>query len=553
VIAPGRLARLVAADVAERTRRYGFLVTLALTVWATNVFIPPLDAGYSTVTIHGHRGAYNSAWVGAQVALLVNAFLGLAGFYLVKGVVDRDRRTGVGELLASTTLSRVGYTLAKALSNLAVLASMVAVVIVCSALLQWVRAEDARIDPVALVLPHLLITLPFLALVAALAVLFEVLPLLRGGIGNIAWFFLWSFGGVMGATGTRSPDAPHNDPMGMGAIMPGMIAATRRAFPGEAITGERVSMGIQIGGNEGRPLVPFAYEGIDWTSEVIGWRLLWLGVALAVAAAAALPFDRFSGEGLGVAPRGVPVGRRRAAHRDPAGTGAPGAGIGDVPMPFAAPAGFDPTRLAAAPPRRRFDLPTLVHAEVVLALKGYPRLWFVAALGLAAAALLAPLHAVKMGIAPVLAIWPMLLWSALGTRELRAGTADLLFSAPRPLSRQLPAAWLAGVTIGLVVGGTFGLRLALAGDAAGAVTWLAGVAFVPAFALACGVLTGNSRLFEGLYMVVWYVAALNHVPALDFTGAMAAQAGLGAAAGYALATLGLLAVAWAARRRQLAG
>jgi hypothetical protein len=74
--------------------------------------------------------------------------------------------------------------------------------------------------------------------------------------------------------------------------------------------------------------------------------------------------------------------------------------------------------------------------------------------------------------------------------------------------------------------------------------------FVPALALACGVLTGDSRLFEALYLLLWYTAALNHVPTLDFTGAMAASTGLGVAAGYALATVVLLATAWAARRRQ---
>ena len=114
-------------------------------------------------------------------------------------------------MLAATPLSRAGYTMGKALSNLAVLASMVAVVIVCSALLQWVRAEDARIDPLALVMPHLLITLPFMALVAALAVLFEMLPGLRGGLGNVAWFFLWAFGGVMAATGDADPAAQRSD------------------------------------------------------------------------------------------------------------------------------------------------------------------------------------------------------------------------------------------------------------------------------------------------------------------------------------------------------
>jgi hypothetical protein len=158
---------------------------------------------------------------------------------------------------------------------------------------------------------------------------------------------------------------------------------------------------------------------------------------------------------------------------------------------------------------------------------------------------------VKQGIAPALAIWPMLLWSALGTRESRNGTSDLLFSSPRPLSRQLPATWLSGVAIGAATGGTYALRLLMSGDPIGAATWFAGIAFVPALALACGVLTGNSRLFEGLYMAFWYVAALNHVPQMDYTGAMASTTGPGVAAAFAGVTVGLLAVAWAARKRQL--
>ena len=397
-------------------------------------------------------------------------------------------------------------------------------------------------DPVALALPHVLITLPFLALVAAVAVLFEALPLLHGGLGNVAWFFLWTTG-VAASTAGRRPGATSGDPMGTGAILPGMVAAARQAFPAENITGEHVSMGFQIGLHKGQALVLFPYEGIHWTPEVIGWRMLWFAVALAIAAAAALPFDRFANErhGGGSPPRG------RAK-----GAGAPAdGGVARAATSLAADAAFDFGRLAAGPARRRFDLPTLVRAEIVVALKGYPRAWALVALGLSIAALAAPLEGVKTGIAPALAIWPMLVWSALGARELRHGTSDLFLSAPRPLSRQLLATWLGGVAIGVAVSGTYALRLALAGDAPGAITCLVGVAFVPALALACGVLTGNSRLFEALYLFLWYAAALNHVPDLDFTGAMAAKTGLGVAVGYALITGGLLAVAWAARRRQL--
>jgi len=54
-----------------------------------------------------------------------------------------------------------------------------------------------------------------------------------------------------------------------------------------------------------------------------------------------------------------------------------------------------------------------------------------------------------------------------------------------------------------------------------------------------------------LYFFLWYGAALNHLPALDFTGAMAARSGPSVAAGYAVATAALLLIARAARRQQL--
>lgn len=550
MIAPARLVRLAAGDFAERSRTYAFAVTLLVMVWATNVFIPPLDSNYTTVDIQGHRGVYGSAWLGVQLSMLVNSFFGLIGFYLVKSAVDRDRRSGVGQLLAASPLSRVGYTLSKWLSNFLVLSSMLAVVAVCTALLQVVRGEDTAVNPVALLMPLVLLVLPFFSVVAALAVLFEVLPLARGGLGNIAYFFLWAFAGIMQSFQNRTRLEPFNDAMGVGLITPGIVQAAARAFPAEKITGEHMSLGINIGGAGDGPVVRFPYDGMEWTPEMVAGRLAWFGVGLVLAMLAALPFDRFGAEGAG-------AGLRAAAGRAWFGAGAKraatGANGGDtVPTTGTAPPqAFDPARLATIVPGRRFDPFALVRAELTVALKGYPRLWYAGALALAIASLVAPVEGVRTAVAPMLAIWPMLLWSALGTREARNGTADLLFSSPRPLSRQLPATWLSGVAIGFVTGGAYGLRLLLSGDPVGALTWAAGIAFVPALALACGVITGNSRLFEGFYMAFWYVAALNHVPEMDYTGAMAHETGPGVAAMFAALTAGLFALAWVSRRRQL--
>ena len=129
--------------------------------------------------------------VGALTALVVNTFLALAGFYVVKGSVERDRATGVGQILASTPMTKALYVLGKAASNLAVLGAMLGVLAAFAVVTQWVAAEDPRVQLWPLLSPFLLFAMPMMALVAALAVLFETIPGLRGGFGNVVWFALW--------------------------------------------------------------------------------------------------------------------------------------------------------------------------------------------------------------------------------------------------------------------------------------------------------------------------------------------------------------------------
>lgn len=147
------ISHMMRADYLERIRRISFLITLAIGILAVSLCLPARDASYSIfayreplhVAIQGgapgtvsfptpvwYRGVYNSAWIGMVVALLATFWLGLIGFYLVKNTVERDMRTGVGQVLATTPLNRVQYTLGKTLSNFAFLTSMVVVMIVAA-------------------------------------------------------------------------------------------------------------------------------------------------------------------------------------------------------------------------------------------------------------------------------------------------------------------------------------------------------------------------------------------------------------------------------------
>jgi hypothetical protein len=181
------LYHMVRADFLERVRRYSFLLTLAFAVYLGYAAY----SGHVVLRLDDYRGILNSAWLGSLMALVGGIFLSLVGFYIVKNSILRDQDTRVGRILATTPMNKSFYTLAKMASNFAVLASMIGVLALATVAMQLLRAEDSHIDWWALLSPLLLLALPCMAVTAALAVLFETLPLLRSGAGNVLYFFLW--------------------------------------------------------------------------------------------------------------------------------------------------------------------------------------------------------------------------------------------------------------------------------------------------------------------------------------------------------------------------
>ena len=515
------IGALAIADFRERSRRYSFLVTLFFSVYLGYA----AARGEISLRLGDYRGLYTSAWVGAMMSLIVTTFLSLVGFYIVKNALERDRRTGVGEILASTPLSRAAYLFGKFLSNFAVLASMVVVLAVAAVLMQFIAAEDRTFHAWALLSPFLLLSLPAMALTAAIAIIFESFRWLRGGFGNVAWFFLW-------ATSVALPGSlqtPQCDPFGLWTVFQSIVPAARAQLPGY-----KGSFSLTIADKSVRVFPGFAWPGIDWTTEKILWRLAWVVVALAIVLLATVFFGRFD-------PTRSPV---QAALR-PKGKAGVETEVGS------------PDTLPSIRPRaqltqlvgevRGIAFRRIFVAELRLAVKGYRWWWYAVAAGLVIAQFAAPLDASRGPLLTAAWIWPVLMWSAMGTRETRFGTRQLLFSCARVVPRQLPAAWMAGVAIAVLAGIGAGLRLAMAGQIAAFLAWAAGALFVPSLALALGVWSGTSRFFEGLYTALWYVGPLNRVPGIDFTGAAPGRF----AWIYLLITAILLASAFTGRARQI--
>jgi len=528
------LGQLFRADFLERTRRYSFFITLGVMLYVGYSALPSAESGVLTVDLGGVRGIYNSAWIGCVVALLGSMLLSFPGFYLVKNGIARDRETGVGQIIATTPLSKALYTLGKTVSNFIFLVVIIAVFAFTAGVMQFVRGEVLTLDVWGLVAPFLFVTLPMMLLVAAIAVLFETIPFLRGGFGNIVYFAFWIFTIIVSLSGATFSsqgviEQPINDLFGATVIGASMGQAAHAAFP------DRI-LDFGIGNYTTQsPIQFFHWEGVAWTSDVILDRLFWVGVALGIALFAAFFFDRFD-----------PARSKPKALRSNGIITWMLTPFNSLHFPR-----LDLGRFIAIP---RLPLPPfgqVLLVELRLTLKGLPWWWYLIALGLIVAGLSSSDPETQRGLLLAAWIWPALVWSKLGVREKQHQIGAIVFSAPQPLLRQFPATWMAGIIVTALTGSGVGLYLLLASDWAHLLAWGVAVLFIPTLALALGIWSDSSKFFEALYVVWWYIGPANGSAALDFMGLSSEAISRGMPLVYLGGTILLLGLAIVGRARQI--
>jgi len=479
---------LARADFLERVRRYSFLIMLGLVVFLGY----QAAIGNIYVQVGEYRGEFNSAWVGSMMAVIASVFLGWFGFYLVKGSVARDRETGVGQIMATTPLTRPLYVLGKWLSNFTVLTSMVLILALAGVIIQYLTGESTQLDLIALLSPFLFGTLPAMALVAAVAVLFETIGFLSGGFGNIIYFFLFTL--VMALGIEQNKTNPAFEPLGARLLQQSMGSAAKAAFPD-------YDGGFMLGSTDIPAKGVFHWSGVDWTPDIILKRFTIFGLAVVLTLLASLFFDRFD-----------PSRRRPKRTKNTASTPTPQ--VISTSKVLSQPIHLTPLTRS----QNGFTFSRILISELKLLLKGQRWWWYVGAIGLFVASLFTPVESMRTDILPFVWIWPILIWSGMGNREIRNNTQQMVFSSAAPLMRQLPATWLAGFIVAALTGSGAALKLLVVGDGVGLLAWFSAVLFIPSFALALGVWSNNSKVFEVLYVTMWYIGPMNYVYAVDYIG-----------------------------------
>jgi ABC-type transport system involved in multi-copper enzyme maturation permease subunit len=523
----GILYHLTLADFHERARRFSFLLTLAVVIFMgvlvnNGTLFLSLRSTDPQLLAASYRGELNSAWIGTMTVLVLNFFLGLFGFYLVSDCIKRDVHTGVGQIIATTPVSRGEYLIGKWISNCLVLYVLV-LILAAAAAIMVLSQGDAALDLGALLLPFFAVALPFMTLVAALSVVFESVPWLRGTVGNVVYFALW-MGVVMPSINGGMSLPLLKDPLGVEVFRASLYASANTAFPNAAID----SLGVA--GFSHTQYQVFSWTGLAWTPDIVAGRWLWVVFCLGLILLSAVWFARFdpSREGL----------RRTPAKPEEVKVDEPATPRKKIPR------GVIPNLSPMVSKLARTNLFLgVLFAELRLLLNGRRWWWWLGIAGLNIAILVCPLTTTKLYLLPIAWLWPLPIWSEMGNRERKNSTDQMVFSSARPVLRQLPAAWLAGVFVTALFGIAGAAVFLLHSDLTGLAGWMGAVIFIPTLALALGVFSSGSRAFEVVYLFLWYMGPYQKIPSFDFI--------TGAPQVYLLASAGLLLLSAYWRGRQV--
>ncbi|WP_369900079.1 hypothetical protein [Bacillus manliponensis] len=478
----------------RQIRSYPFFIVIGLTIFLSYACVPAASAGYEVFYIGGVRGEYNSNWIGGMGTILSSMLIWLFGFYMLRSGVSEDERLRTGQLIASSPVSNFQYIFTKTFSHFAIFVMIEAIFITAFIVMQFVRGEDVSLQIGGYLYPFFYIVLPSFTILAALTVFFDVCPGLKGVTGNVIFFFLWIFLGIIAL---ENPNH-YLDVFGLHVMITDMFH--------DAMDTYEFLRGSEEGGSFGYYAVEgevqtFQWDGVTWSYDILLTRALWLFVAMVCVSITSLLFTRFRNNQLKNNQLKnnsfVKKTEVRETHKN---------------TPFV---------LTMIKKRNKVNMLSLIKAEILLMLKGFTVWWYMIAVGLIIFAIFCPLSVSKSWL-PITMIWPIAIWSQMITKAKFYRTDQMILSSFSPLY-QFFAAWIAGMIVSLIISSGVIVQFLLSGETVLLMSWLSSIVFIPTLSLALGVWSGSRKLFEVVYILWWYLGPVNDIPYLDFLGVKSTQ------------------------------
>jgi len=467
---------LIRADYLQRTRSYGFLITLLVSVYMAYIFVPPAGANYSTVRIGDFIGENNAAWIGHVTAIMASTFLWLFGFYLVNNGIRRDSETGVGQIVATTSISNFKYLLAKSLSNFFVLLTITMIVMLMAVGLVVFRGGHYPFNIIQFFFPYIFSTIPSIFFVSVIAVFAEVILSKYPNLQNISFFFLFII--IIGISHAGSGSIFYwTDVLGTKQLTDGMEHLVNTNYS-KAI--EQVSVGFIF--NTQTHLRYFLFPGTHWSVIFIFSRLIWIGMAFVLLFISARVFHRFD-----IKERVII--KKRKNKVEVFETNFPLKDIHLSTLPVATPA---------------YGILPFVKIELLMLLREGPKwVWLINAGGFIALVFMPLALSYQFGL-PVLWFLQINRWAGIATKENINRTHYFTYSSYKPLQRLLTSQIIAGILLATVLAMPVIFRFAINGDYLSVINIILVAMFIVAFSVFSGIISGGKRVFEIVFFILTY-------------------------------------------------
>lgn len=470
----------IVADFKQRTRQQSFVVTLLAMSVLTLLFFPSPDAQYQTLILNGYRGIYNSAWLGVCLAMLNVLFLPIICFYLVKNALELDRRSKTSELIAATPINTATFLFAKWCVNVLILLTVVFVMLLSTVVIQLYYGESYYIDLWALVWPQLVFVLPMLLTIASIAIMFESTKWLKGGLGNLIYFFLW-IGSIVQAV---------ENVTGIGALLNNLEAEIAQRFP---LQQGASNVGVVIS-DETNEIKTFVWQGIEPTFSQLTDSFPLFIISSICLFLALVFFDRFS--------QNTPPESARTSWLSTVL-------LAKINSIFEA---------IFIPLTKHFAFTRLLRLELKLLLKGHSTYWVIGLLAFNVVQLLIDQQLLISVFLPLSWLWCVLVISQLGQLEKQANTLELMTYSKQSSTLQSLASYSAAWLLLLLASLGSVLRFTAMSEWLFIFQLFIAITFTVSLAFFCGAFTGNKRMFEVLYPALWYMGPIQAALYLDFFG-----------------------------------
>ncbi|MFZ6644733.1 hypothetical protein ACO0LO_03375 [Undibacterium sp. TJN25] len=486
------IAVLAMNEARLRLRRVStLLVLLTVIVIFWSIAPNPGISRFTLISVEHARVYYTSSALAMATAKLFAVFFGLAGFYLLRGRMTEDLRSGVGSVIAASRTGNGLFLFGRWLGGVMYLGALAAALLVNILVFHSLRG-DGPVQPWIYLQTYLLFLVPVIFFAASCSILFDSVAALMGKAGDVIYFFLWTLQFPLLDHLLATADSQFSSWMIFdisGAGMSLVMLSMKLGLPISAI-----SKGVTT---YSRELQAISLPAVLWGGAMRMSRCATAALALLPLLPAVVLFHRFS-------PDRVKAGSAR--H-----WGSPLRHINRWLQPLSRLIGFWP-RLAASLP----GIWGQAVADAALCLLGSPVA--IAALLLSlGASLTVRADSLPQVLVASIAVWGVLI-SDISARDFQANTEGLSGVAPGGMLQRHLRHVMAACLLGLLYTGVIAVRWLFL-DPVRAATLAAGILSISALATLLGCCSRSARVFLLLFLFWLYVA--NNAPAapmLDVVG-----------------------------------